>query len=418
MNFFNKKLIAVCLIAVGLTACSSTDDDEDEGQFIVAELTEIEEQFKTETQWIKHVGGGVGDYFSTIKPYPAYGKVFTASREGDALALDELTGETIWAVDLSDLEGKRGYFDNKIQALINGGPVAGINKVFYTTENGDIFALDAETGELAWQNKIKGEIIASPALDSGFLVVNTASGILKAFNASNGEEVWQVVQDVPALSLRGTSSPKIAAGGVIIGTPSGEVSVYILEQGQQGWTVEVGEPTGSTELQRVIDVDTTPVVYGDKIYSVSSRGNLVAIELRTGRILWKRQYSSYRKVSIAGNNVFLTDVNDHIYAIDRNNGLERWGQLALSNRSVTGPVVEGNYIVVGDFQGYLHWLDQESGEIVARHYVEGSGIHTTPTVSKNVIYSQTRDGQLQAIAHADPDKGFFERLVHQVGLLF
>ncbi|WP_440874561.1 outer membrane protein assembly factor BamB [Thalassotalea sp. PLHSN55] len=416
MEFFNKKLIAVCLIAVGLTACSSTDDEDDSQR--IAEIVEIDEKFQTQTLWIKNIGSGVDDYFSKIKPHPAYGKVFTASREGDAVALDAQTGETIWSVDLSDIDDERGYFDEKIEALINGGPVSGINKVFYTTENGEIFALNAETGELDWQSKVKGEIIAAPAIDSGIIVVNTASGILKAFNASNGEEVWEVVQDVPALTLRGTSSPTIAAGGVIVGTPSGEVTVYILEKGQQGWTVEVGEATGSTELQRVVDVDTTPVVYGDKIYSVSSRGNLIAIELRTGRILWKRQYSSYAQMAIAGNNLYLTDVSGHVYAIDRNNGLERWSQLGLSNRNVTGPVIEGQYVVVGDYQGYLHWLEQETGDIVARHYIDGSGIHTTPSVSNNIVYSQSRDGQLQAVGHLDPEQGPIERLFHNIKILF
>ncbi len=418
LNFFNKKLIAVCLIAVGLTACSSTDDEQEEGVQPMAELTEINAAFTTETLWINQVGNGVQDYFSRIKPHAAYGKIFTANRDGDAIAYDALTGDTVWKVDLSDLDDERGYFDNKIAAQVNGGPIAGINKVFYTTENGDIYAFNAETGELDWQSKIKGEIIATPALDSGILVVNSASGVLKAFNASNGEEVWQVVQDVPALTLRGTSSPAIAAGGVIVGTPSGEVTVYILEKGQQGWTVEVGEAEGSTELQRVIDVDTTPVIYGDKIYSVSSRGNLVAIELRTGRVLWKRQYSSYRKLSIDGNNIFLTDVNGHVYAIDRNNGLERWSQLGLSQRSVTGPAVDGNYVVVGDYQGYLHWLDQETGEFAARHYIDGSGLHTTPTVAKNIVYSQTREGQLQAVGRDDGSKGFFDKLFQHINNLF
>ncbi len=164
--------------------------------------------------------------------------------------------------------------------------------------------------------------------------------------------------------------------------------------GQLKW----GEPTGSTELERVIDVDSAPVVFGDKVYAVSSRGNLVAIELKSGRILWKRQYSSYRQISIYRNTIFLTNVRGHVYAIDRLNGIERWSNLELANRGVTGPAIIDGYVVVGDFEGYLHWLDQETGEIVARHEVDSSGIHATPTVVDNIIYSQSRDGDLQAIA--------------------
>lgn len=392
---FNKKFLASCLLSIGLAACSSTDDEPEEQ--LVAELTEITARFEPEVLWSRSVGNGVSDYFSRIKPSVAYGKVFSASREGDTKAFDLESGEQVWSTDISDILFDTGFFDSKKSALLNGGPIAGINKVFIGSENGEVFALDAETGELAWQSKVKGEVITAPALDSGLLVVNTASGVLKAFNASNGEEEWKVEQDVPPLTLRGTSSPVIASGGVVVGTAAGDVTVYILEKGQQGWTAEVGEATGTTELERVIDVDSAPLIFGDKIYSVSSRGNLVALELRSGRVLWKRQYSSYRQLAISGNTLFLTDVKGHVYAIDRNNGLERWSQLALTNRGVTGPAVVGDHIVVGDFEGYLHWLNQETGEFVARHQIDGSGIHSTPTVADGVLYSQSRDGDLNAI---------------------
>lgn len=395
---FNKNLLAVLFLAVGISACSSTDDEDEELK--VAQLTEINALFTPIVKWDTSVGGGVGDYFSRIQPVVAYSKVFSASREGDAYAFNESDGEQIWHADLSDIENKRGFFDDKVPALISGGVVAGINKVFFGSENGDVIALDADSGKLSWRSKVKGEVIAAPALDSGKLVVNTASGVMKVFNASNGQDEWQIEQDVPPLTLRGISAPAIAGGGVIVGAADGSLSVYILEQGRPGWTVDIGEATGSTELERVIDIDSTPLVYGENIYTVSSRGNLSAVELRSGRVIWQRQYSSYREISISGNSIFLTDVKGHVYAIDRNNGLELWSQLSLTNREVTGPVPMGNYVVVGDFEGYLHWLDQNTGEIVARHHVDSSGIHATPTVANDVLYSQARNGDLEAITIA------------------
>ena len=391
------KLFAVLLLSSALFSCSSTDDEEEDTSDLPAELIEFDVKFAPKLLWEKSVGDGSDDYFSRLKPIVAYDKVYSVSRAGEVIAFDQNTGNELWQVDLSDTDNERSFWDSRVSALLAGGPVAGLNKIFIGSENGKIYALDAQTGELSWQASIKGEVINAPAVDSGIVVVNSASGIMKAFNANDGEELWKIEQDVPALTLRGISTPVIASGGVLIGTGKGGVNVYLLNKGQQGWSTEIGEPTGSTELERVIDVDSAPVVFGDKIYAVSSRGNLAAIELQSGRILWKRQYSSYRQISIYRNTIFLTNIRGHIYSIDRVSGIERWSNLALANRGVTGPAVIDSYVVVGDFEGYLHWLDQDTGDIVARHEVDSSGIHSTPTVVDNVLYSQSRDGDLQAI---------------------
>ena len=392
MQLFKRKVVVACLLVLGLSACSSTEDED----LIVADLPEIKAQFKPEVLWSESVGG-VGKYFSRIKPNVAYGKVFTASRIGDASAYDVKTGDELWSTDLSDPKNERGFFEKRHSALLNGGPTSGDGKVFYGSENGFLFALEENTGKLLWQSKIKGEIIAAPAVYSNIVVVNSASGELKAFNTDSGEELWKIQQDVPALTLRGISAPTINSGGVIVGDSLGNISVYLVEKGQPSWVAEVGEATGSTELERVIDVDSKPVAYGDKIYAIASRGNLAAIELRSGRILWKRQYSSYRQISVDATTIYLTDVKGHIYAVDRLNGLEKWSQTAFTNRGVTGPVQVGKYIVVGDFEGYLHWLKQDTGEIVARYHVDGSGVYATPTVADDILYVQSRDGDLLAI---------------------
>lgn len=392
-NLYRATVIA--LLASGIAACSSTEDEIDPNEPV--ELTEITEKFEPEVLWDTSVGDGAERYFSRLKPNAGYGKLFTASRDGEVRALDPNTGKEIWSTDLSDLDDSSSFFESKPSAYLSGGPSIGLNKVVIGSEDGDVFALDAETGQLSWHSKVKGEVIAAPAVDSGAVVVNTASGVIKAFNLSDGSDLWKVEQEVPALTLRGVSAPTISAGGALVGSPDGTLTVYLLENGRQGWVAEVGETSGSTELERVIDVDSSPVVYGDKVYSISSRGNLVSLDLRSGRILWERQYSSYRQISIQGNVIYLTDIQGHVYAIDRVNGVEQWSQLSLTNRKVTGPVVVGNFIVVGDFEGYLHWLDASNGNFVARHEVDSSGIYTTPFVLNDIVYVQARDGELQAI---------------------
>lgn len=394
MPFSKLKILAPLLLGSVLLGCASSDEDEDT---LVAELVDINQQFSPKVVWQTDIGSGVEDYFSRLKPAVAYGKVYSASRSGLALALDVDTGKRAWSVDLSDIKGERSFFDSSTSARVAGGPVTGSGKVIFGTENGYVYALDANTGEFLWQKNVKGEVIAAPAIDSNTVVVNTVSGVIVALDLNSGKELWKAEQDVPPLTLRGISAPVTNSGGVIVGHASGEVGVYILENGQQGWIAEIGEASGSTELERVIDVDTTPIVFGDKVYAISSRGHLASLDLRSGRLIWKRQYSSFRELTLVGNTIFATDTKGHIYAIDRNNGLERWSQLALTNRGVTGAAAINNYVVVGDFEGYLHWLDQDSGDIVARHVVDSSGLYIKPTVNNGVLYAQARNGELQAI---------------------
>lgn len=396
MQLLNKKILTTLALVLSITACSSNDEENE--AIAIAELTDIEEQFEPQVVWSESVGDGVDDYFSRLKPAVAYGKVYTASREGDIVAFDQATGDTVWEITVSKpYQGDAIFFGKDEPALLSGGPIAGGKKVFVGSENGELYALDEATGEVLWQSQVKGEILAAPTFDNNIVVVNTVSGVLTALDAQSGEELWKVEQEVPPLTLRGISAPTAASGGVLVGTPSGELAVYILDNGQPGWSAQLGEATGSTELDRVVDVDTKPMIIGDTVYAVSARGHLSALELRSGRVLWQRQYSSFRQLNIARNNIYLTDVKGHVYAIDRLNGLERWSNVALTNRSVTGPAVQGNYIVVGDFEGYLHWIDATTGEFVARDQVDGSGIYTAPAVIDNVLYVQSRDGDLQAI---------------------
>lgn len=401
MKVFNKRLLSVILASSLLFACSSDDDEEDVNA--MAELTEINEKFSPEVVWDQSVGEGVKHYFSRLSPAVGYDKVFVSSRQGDAYAYDLKTGDEIWDVDLSDITNKRGFFDDEVTARISGGAAIGYNKVFWGSENGEVFAIDAESGELVWQAKVPGEVISKPALDSNLVIINTASGVLIALDIKDGKEVWKVDQSVPPLTLRGVSGVSAMSGGAFVGLASGEVGVFLIDSGQQGWITEIGEPSGSTELQRIVDVDVTPIIFGDKVYAISTNGNLAAMDLQSGRTVWKRKYSSYRQLSLEGNRIFATDIQGHVYAIDRNSGLELWSQLALTNRGTTGAATIGDYAVVGDLEGYLHWLDVTDGSIVARYQVDGSGIYTTPVTHEGLIYAMSRNGELEVIKTPEVD---------------
>ncbi|EAQ31419.1 outer membrane protein assembly factor BamB [Idiomarina baltica] len=401
-SLFRTSLIA--LAGLSLSACSLFGDDDEEIK--VAPLQPVSQQVDTRIKWERSVGDGIGDYFSRLNPTVAYGKVFAADRQGLVKAFDKESGETLWQVNLHSLieinEGSDdswfgGLFASPFPARIAGGLVAQYNKLFLGTENGDVVALDTETGKLVWHAEVGNEVTSDPAVGDGMVVVHTTGGKVISLSADTGEQNWTFEYQTPTLTLRGASAPTIVSGGVILGDASGKASVLIGTSGQQAWTQTVGEPTGATELESLADIDANPVVVGGVIYMIAYNGELVALELRSGEVRWKRDYSSYENLLVDTGSIYLTDADSHVFGLDIQGGIEQWSNNELFGRALTGPKKVGNYLALGDFEGYLHILSANSGEIVGRMELGGDGIYAQPVSDGNTLYVQTRDGDLYAI---------------------
>jgi outer membrane protein assembly factor BamB len=379
----------------------------EEEELEIRRLKPIETQFTPTETWSVELGDGIDKFYSKLRPAIAYDKVFAANRQGLVNAYDQATGKKIWSKDFATYgeegltSGVSKLWSNGLSAKIAGGISVAYETVFFGTENGEVVALDANTGEQKWITTVKGEVLAAPAIDAGIVLINTGSGFIFALNADNGEEIWSSESDVPPLSLRGVSSPAAVNGGAIIGTATGKLIVNILETGQTAWEQVISSATGVTELERIVDIASEPLVSGGNVYVISYDGTLAAVELRTGRVIWKREYKSFRRMSLSGSTLYLVDVNSNVYALDSRNGVELWSQGALKQRLLTGVTPVGNYLVAGDKFGYLHWFDQTDGKIVAQLEVgnddEDEGIYYAPVVDGDILYTQTRDGKLVAI---------------------
>jgi outer membrane protein assembly factor BamB len=394
--------------SVLLTSCTTISNwFYEEEELEIRRLKPIEAQFIPTEIWSADLGDGIGQFYSKLRPAVAYDKVFAANRQGRVNAYDQVTGKKLWSKNFAIYDnegltsGVSNLFSSGLSAKIAGGLSVAYETVFFGTENGEVVALDANTGEQKWITTVKGEVLAAPAIDAGIVLINTGSGLIFALNADNGEEIWSSESDVPPLSLRGVSSPAAVNGGAIIGTATGKLIVNILESGQTAWEQVISAATGVTELDRIVDIDSEPLVSGGNVYVISYDGSLAAVELRTGRVIWKREYKSFRRLSLSGSTLYLVDVNSNVYALDSRNGVELWSQGALKERLLTGATPVGNYLVAGDKFGYLHWFDQADGKIVARLEVgsddEDESIYHSPVVDGDILYTQTRDGKLVAI---------------------
>lgn len=396
------------MLALSLSGCATVSDwFADDEELEIRRLKPIETAFTPEIKWDIDVGDGVQDYFSRLAPAVAYGKVFAASRDGIVVAVDQETGKKIWEQDFANYENysfKKAmlwYSNRAVSAKISGGLSVAYQSVYFGTEDGYVYALEEATGELKWKVGVKGEVISAPAIDAGIVLVNTTSGHLIALNPENGEQKWVTESDVPPLTLRGVSAPAADSGGAIIGTPSGKLKVSILETGMVAWETQIASPSGATELERIVDIDVKPLVFGGNVFVVSYNGTLSAVELRTGQVIWTREYGSYRNISISGNRLFVVDNSSNIFAIDRRSGVELWSNVGLKDRNVTSATPHGNYVVVGDMFGFIHWFTQDEGKLVAQLAVgnddEDEAIFSGPISAENILYVQTRDGKLAAV---------------------
>jgi len=380
-KMFNKVLLSSAVLVL-LAGCAGEEEN-----VIMAPVPVVKSEFTPKSLWSTSIDDGVGHYFSKLTPEYAYSKVFVASRDGVVKALDPNNGKELWKADL----------EQDVSARLSGGIRAAYGQIYIGSENGTVTALDAETGELAWNVKVEGEVLASPIAEDNLVIVNTSRGSLIALDQATGDQKWTISTEVPNLTLRGESRPAAVSGGVFWGTPSGRLAAAISSRGQLIWQQPVGQPKGATEIDRLVDVDASPVIIGGTLYTIGYNGQLIAIDLRSGKPMWKRNYSSATDMVTDGSRLFIVTDNDHLVAVDARSGTELWTNEQLENRLLTAPKIIDGYVVVGDTEGYLHWVDRSSGEFVAQQMVDDSGFSVGPVEVDGGYVIVTRDGDVKKL---------------------
>lgn len=350
-----------------------------------APLVAFETQLKVIELWSRGTSG-VDEQYLKLAPAVSGQRLFIAAPDGDVEAVDATNGKTLWDAEYDD-------------EIITGGPGTGENLVLLGTSEGNVIALNAETGKRAWTSRLSSEILSPPLRRDGMVVARTNDGKVFGINGETGKRVWVYDRTVPALTLRGTSTPAIDLGLVIAGFDAGRIAALELSTGKLIWEAAVATARGRSELERMVDIDSDPIIHDGTIYVASFQGQLAAVQIDSGRILWTREVSSHAGFTVDENHVYLTDDESHIRAFDRFSGSTVWSNEKLHARGVTGPAHVGDYIVVGDVEGFLHWMDRATGEFVARLQLSGQRIIVQPLVVGRVVYAYSSDGKLAAYTY-------------------
>ena len=380
---FLPLALAAILIAAG---CSKDKDVEPP-----AALVEFPAKLPVQKLWSTNVGGGKKQMVLRLGLGPAAdnGVVFAASHKGEVIAITAENGRTLWL--------------KKLKLPLSAGPAAAFGMVVVGSSKGQVVALDAATGRQLWQVRVNSELLSAPAISEKVIVMRSVDGRLHGLDSATGKELWSVEQQVPRLSLRGIATPVIAKEAAISGFDNGKVMAVSLTTGDTLWDTALASPHGRTELDRLGDIDSAVRVIGEDVYAAGFQGRTAMLALDSGQIWWAHDMSSYRGLTVDQDTAFVVQADGLVVALRERDGSEVWHNDKLKRRGLSTPVMTTTAIAVGDYQGYLHWLDKATGELVAREKVDKKErISTAPVAVGDIVVVLTDAGHLAAFRVAPP----------------
>ncbi len=368
------RAVALVLFTALLSACSSSEEKPEP-----VKLEKVSSDYEVDKIWSASVGGG--DPLEHLVASSDLNTVFVASASGDVVALNVENGDKQWSVDLD--------------VTILAGPSAGGSLVVVSADDGLIIALDQRTGEEVWRRQLANLSFSLPAFTPKFVMIHTIDGKIAALDLVDGEEIWVVERDVPALTLQGGGDMTVAGNQLMVGLPSGKLLGLNAEDGQIFWEFPISMPRGRSELDRIVDIETTPVIGNGRIYAASYAGRVVAVSPR-GKLVWDRDFDTPVHQVADSRRLYVTNSEGVVLALNQKNGAAIWKMEQLQYRVLSNPIVLDDILVVGDDSSDLHFIDGYDGKFIARTSVGGNSVRHL-SVHGGMILSLSHNGKLTAL---------------------
>ena len=382
LNVKSKLLTSLAACAL-LVACSDEVVNEP------TELEDVESQFEIDVRWSESVGEGADEKFNDLTPAVWNDYVLTADINGLVTAFDRESGDIVWEVELNE--------------PLSGGISANAGLVAIGSKKAKVIVLNVEDGSELWRADVSSEVLAKPAIEGTKVVARTADGRIFALDSNNGSQEWFYDRVIPNLTIRGTSAPLATNGVVLTGFANGKLAAFNLDTGDMMWEQRISSPRGSSDISRIVDVDTTPVVFGNTLYGAGYNGFAIAMDLTNGRYLWRQELSTVKDLLVDAYRVYAVTTDGTVVAISRTTGDIAWKQEGLQYRNPTAAADLGDNIVVGDFEGYVHFLDKSTGEFVARDHLDDYGFAHKPIVTDDEVILTSRFGFMYVFNKVEDD---------------
>ena len=384
------RAFVVCATVVLASGCSVFGGGDDDKELEPLELVAIEETLDVRRLWSQKVGDGTKNLRVGLSPAGDGNRVYTASYDGRVSALDPDSGRRVWRVETGH--------------TISAGPGVGGGLVVVAGYDGDLIALNAEDGSEIWRIDLGAETLARPVIAEDRVIVHTIDGRLRVFSSFDGAERWALEQPVPALTQRGAATPVVIGNTVIGGFDNGRLVAVDLDEGITEWEAVLAPPSGRSDLDRLSDIDGGLAVVGRDVYAAGYHGEIASLAVESGQLLWTRDISSPVGVAADWNNIYTVGDDGEIIALLRRNGDDNWRQESLLRREPTPPVPFSTAVVVGDFEGYVHFFSNFDGRPVARERVGSAMISGRPLVMGDKLFVQSESGTVAAFTVRVPER--------------
>lgn len=374
-----RALPLMLLAALALAACSDKGKVREPAELVAISNPAV----RPAKAWSTSVGRGSGKYFSQLRPSLEVDGVYAADLGGRVYAYAPDTGKRLWRTETRE--------------RVIAGPTVFDSTVLVGTLEGQVIALKRSNGSELWRAQLSSEVLGPPVGQGEVVVARSIDGRVFGLNAGSGERMWTFDRSVPALVLRGLSKPLIVGSRVVVGLDNGRLVALRLADGQPQWEQAVAVPAGRTELDRLVDIDGDLVEGSECLYAASFGGEVACVDAASGQVEWRRGLKSYNSLAMGADKILVSDESGVVWALDAASGAAAWKQEGLLYRKLSPPAYFNGYVVVGDYQGYLHWLDPADGKIVGRSRVGGDAIAAQPVAAEGLLYVLSTKGRLDAI---------------------
>lgn len=349
-----------------------------------APLPDFTPQTQIQELWSAGVGGVPDKLPVRLVPHLDGNAIYATDMRGRVTALAADSGRRLW--------------ETNINLTVTGATGVGEGLVVVGGHKGQVVALNREDGKQAWSTTVSSSVMSPPVAHAGVVVVQTVDGKLTGLSVADGKRLWVYERSEPALSLIGTAAPIVVDDFVFSGFASGKVVALHIKDGRALWEFTVSHPRGRNEVERMVDVDAPLLIVRDTLYAASYQGKIVAVDMRaSGRLLWTRDVSTFSGMDAGRGNIYLSDEKGHVVALDQTTGASVWKQEKLRGRNLSAPAYINGYVVVGDYQGYLHWLSAEDGSFVARYRVGSDAVTARGIPGAQALYVLNQGGSLAAL---------------------